>query len=88
MPDWKYEIDVSDVFPDDSLDVADKALIIAERIRHKFDGLELGSSERTVLHDLCDDLKLIGDEDEFDEVWEEMYVWAERNRLWIKTWGF
>ena len=87
MAAWRRTVDVSDVFRDGALPIAAKAGAIWARLRALapwgadpgldalLDGLEAGA----VAGDFGRDVAC------FDDVWEGVYDWADRERVWIVT---
>lgn len=78
MPEWKKHVDVSQWFHDDALSVADKAKAITDHLRPL-----IGDDEDAA--ELLDELAHQDDADEFDYVWNDLYDWADANRVWINT---
>lgn len=71
MPRWKQRIDVREAFETENmLAIAD--ILKAEGVPESLVGDVRSAAE-------------IGDKDEFDRVWEEVYDWADDNRVWIAT---
>lgn len=78
---WDHTVKIADVFHDDDLafDVK-RDLIVARfaRLKQKF-------PEDWDLELLLDELSDTTGDEEFDDVWESLYDWADDNRVWIET---
>lgn len=81
MRHWQRHLRVGDVFHDDALSVEEKAETIGKRFKTLFPG---DSDVAEFADELYDAAKSDGVEG-FDEVWESIYDWADRNDLWIET---
>ena len=83
LPVWDRRLDVSDVFHNDALTFTEKRDAIMHKLRatgwlddrDMFDGLVLA----------VDGLADAVDENEFDGWWDEVYGYADYDRVWIKT---
>lgn len=83
MNPWRTKINVSDVFHNDELTLAQKASSIANRLRAKFPADD-------ELDDLLFELEEAGEHNStsyFDAVWDGVYDWADAKRVWIETWA-
>lgn len=90
MVHWQGKLTVKDCFHDDALSIPQKADIISKRLLGKIEEWRGNGSfdedECDELMYLAQDLKDSHDADEFDEIWEQIYDWADHGRrLWIET---
>ena len=93
MTVWKHHVDVTGTFHSETLTVAEKAAAIAAQIKaaavYADDDLDL-----VELVDLVDELADIGERTEvpeaqatadFDDIWSQLYDWADRNQVWLNA---
>lgn len=85
MTRWRFKFDVSDVFHNDALTVAEKSKTIAERLR-KVRWFDLADdTDREDLLDYADAISCMDNADDFDHVWNAFYDWCDLNRVWVTT---
>lgn len=82
MPTWRYTVDLKDVWRNEGLTFEERRTEIARRIRASRWAEE---SPWTVFHNLVDELAEVGSVEEFDQVWDEIYDYADMDRCWIAT---
>lgn len=78
---WDRKIYVGDIFHNDDIPFELKRDSIVKRLRSM---VRPRKDEDFVC--LIEDLEVTEDEDEFDDVWNDIYDWADENRVWIETW--
>lgn len=83
MTRWMETVDLSLVWHDDALSLADKARYIAGQLN----ACALVDSDLEDLTDELMDAAREGDDEWFDSVWSGIYDWADDNRVWINIWG-
>jgi len=84
---WKLKVDVTEEFSafgdEEATFKTTRDLIVA-----KLEALDLSEfNEQDVeqLDEIVEALRYSPDLDEFDDHWEELYDWADDNRLWIEV---
>lgn len=90
MVHWQCKLNVKDLFHNEGLTVEQKAQQISERLLGKIEEWRGNGSlqdyECDDIRDLAIDLKDAKDAEEFDDIWEGIYEWADYgHRLWIAT---
>ena len=83
MSKWRHIVDVSQVFHEESMTYEGRRDRIVTQLRKLAD--KMGGADADLLSDLLDDLEGADNEDEFDSFWDEIYDWADDNRVWINT---
>lgn len=78
MANWSEQIDLHEIFHNDDMSVRQKASMIGSKFRNS-----IGCDND--LLDLLIDLEDTDTPDSFDDVWSEIYDWADENRVWIRT---
>jgi hypothetical protein len=93
MANWRYTINIQPEWSqaqDDQLSIRSLIYVIKER----FESSNLPQDLRDDFEDFMDSLEQLVEEsdedgdvdaDEFDAVWNDVYNWADRNRIWINT---
>ena len=79
MSNWKYTINLSEFYHDDNLTINEKGKRIVE-ISKYFRIIKDAELENILF--LFNDVESIED---FDEIMNYFYDWADINRVWIKT---
>jgi hypothetical protein len=83
MSNWKYMIDVADIFHSDR-PITSKAHLIALRIR--VSDWYANTTDKPWLESLCSDLdRLVNTVWEFDDVWDQVYGQADMDHCLINT---
>jgi len=80
---WQQEIDLSDIFHNDTLSFEARRDNIAKRIR-----LSQWFKSKDDFDDLppiVEELEETPDSDAFDEVWNAVYDEADADKVWIRT---
>jgi hypothetical protein len=86
MAKWNYEVDIKDIFHNEDLSFTEHRDAIVARFRAQSWFKQLVSEhEDYELSDLIDDLSDTANGAEFDEVWNDIYDWADHYRMWIRT---
>lgn len=90
MNEWRHTFDVSDLWRNDDLPVAEKGRIIAGRLRAQPWFKRVDIDTWGSLDQIADNLaELPADVDEaaeeFDGWWDEFYDIADHERIWVKT---
>jgi hypothetical protein len=83
MAVWLHTIDLGDIFHDHSLAFEKKRDLIVERLRAS-DWVKQ-AHPNSLVADTVDELAETFDEEEFDEVWNDLYDRADVDRVWIET---
>lgn len=91
---WRYRINIGEIWER----ARDKEITIQELAKYivKEFKLRLGSAfgEDTEFGDIIDNLESIAEDrtenqedlmEMFDDIWGEVYAWADKNRVWIST---
>ena len=94
MANWKYQIDLSDIFNkfnDDGEITTDEPIQkIAMDIYHRFskfmDAHPDMFEDDYSTEDTIDSLKYCDDVNEIDSALSELYDFCDANRIWINTW--
>lgn len=90
MANWKMKIDVSDIwqkYEDDNDFEAFKSelLTVLNSETEKISDV-LGEDEAREYEDMVQEIEYgADDEDEFDYIWQNLYDWADVNKVWIAT---
>ena len=84
MPHWAYTLDVSDVFHSKDLSFEQIRDAIVKHIQGNYWYARHGGVD-TDLGDLVEELAEVSSAPEFDDVWNEIYNQADRDRCWIVT---
>lgn len=87
--DWQFTFDVSDVWDKAPKHYTPSAFagLIAKRIRES----KFYQEERRVLVNIVNKLQNAADFeslstfDDFDEIWDDFYNYADKNKIWVKT---
>lgn len=79
--EWAHKLELGELWQNDDLDFPTKRDLIVAR----FKTLPMYSDDWD-LYDLVEELAATGHIDEFDEVWDELYDWADIHRVWIGLW--
>jgi len=91
MPKWKHQVNVKASFHNDDMTFTQRRDAICKTFRKApfwpkdHEELERADAETWRIWELVDELADTEGEDEFDWVWDEIYDWADRNRVWIAT---
>lgn len=85
MPVWRYTVDLSEVFHDERLTFEQRRDEIVRIIRESEWFAEKVHDQHETLPLLVADLADASDIGLFDEVWNDVYDWADIDRAWIKT---
>lgn len=90
MANWKYRIDVADIwqqYPDeiDFLDFKTQLLDILKNAVEDLRDIIDDEDEIMSLEDIVNGLEYSDDEEEFDQAWQDLYDWADYNKVWIAT---
>lgn len=87
MNEWKYTLDLSDIYHSDLYNLPEKAGIIAMRIQgSKFYGTAWGSEIADVVEEFLDlNEEYRADVAWFDAIMSSLYDLADSSRVWIKT---
>jgi hypothetical protein len=88
MNNWKHRLDVSDVFHDDTLTLAEKTKPIVRRIKSAR-GFKQADDDSwgglsSVLEELADAAEE-GDTGWWDAVWDAVYDFMDEERVWVIT---
>lgn len=83
MVRWAGQLELGDMFHDESKPFEQRRDIIVERIRSAVWWDEDDYDLTTITEELSDTEGI----DEFDEVWGQFYDWADANRVWVDTFG-
>lgn len=83
MADWKYNINLKDVFHNDQLTFEQSRDAIVSRLRRS--AWFKSKGEFDDLPQLVEELADTTDVNEFDEVWDSIYNEADADRAWIVT---
>lgn len=78
---WFHKLDLTDVFHNDDLTFEQKRNEIAHRIRTS----RFFAADELYLTEIYQRIEDAEDTDEFDDVWEEFYDYADRERIWVAT---
>jgi Zn-dependent M32 family carboxypeptidase len=90
MAKWIMKIDVSDIwqkYEDDNDFEAFKSelLPVLQSKTEKISNV-LGEDEAREYEDMVQEIEFSADdEDEFDYIWQDLYDWADANKVWIST---
>lgn len=82
MPQWNEIIYVSDVFHNESMTYEDKRDTIVGRVK-KSNWYQ--KRPGTFLEDIAEGLATAEDTEDFDYWWDQLYDWADYDRVWIAT---
>lgn len=77
---WRVQIELGDIFHDDDIPFPEKRDEIVKRVR---EGCKAFTTYE--LEEILDSLADCEDEDDFDTYWDDLYDWADENRVWIGT---
>lgn len=83
MTNWKYTINLKDVFHNDELTFIESRDAIVKRLRQS--AWFKGKDEFDDLPQLVEELADTASEVEFDEVWDAIYNEADADKVWITT---
>ena len=78
MTIWRQKIYLGDLF-NNNLPFEERRDRIVERMK-EVDG-------NKYLDVILEDLANSGSSEEFDSLWDEVYDWADINKVWIDTWN-
>ena len=87
MISWKSTLDVSDIWmnePDEKLfkEIGQRVMTKADEMLVKGQVLE---TDRDDLWSLGDAIQFAVDQDDFNQLWNDVYDWADyQKRLWVK----
>jgi len=84
MPHWTYTIMLGDVWRDENLTFEQRRDAITARLRTSQWLAELGG-EGSTLADLVQELAESADVEAFDDLWNDLYDFADTDRAWIDT---
>jgi hypothetical protein len=88
MANWKHTLDLSDIWnsePNSELYTEISKRLTAKAAEMKNAGT-ITEEDYDDLCDVSDDIQSITDVEDFDNLWDEVYDWADHDhRLWIKT---
>lgn len=76
-------IELGDIFENEDLSFPERRDSIVTRIRE--DQFVLNHDDKDELLGLVDELQEAVDSEDFDQVWDEIYDWADVNLVWIDT---
>lgn len=89
MSNWKYKIDVVDLwekYPEEISFEEFKEELMPILSEAATDLSYIFQDEETMkLEDIIREIEDSEDEDEFDYAWQNLYDWADENRVWIAT---
>jgi Zn-dependent M32 family carboxypeptidase len=89
MANWKFKIDVSEIWQkyedDNDFESFISELIPALKAKQDEVTEKVDEDEAMDYEDMLNDLEGTTDEDEFDFVWQQLYDWADFNKVWIAT---
>lgn len=96
MGKWNYQLQVKDLFQpfkeseDGDIPVKDIAAKIAERMQVLYKHMEKrepsANGMLSELDDFITELKdFPGDLSDFNQLWDNVYDWADENRVWVAT---
>ena len=91
--DWKVKIDVSKLWPEDEEAMEDQSQFdkftfeLAQSLEDQGASVEnaLGEDARYLYDGFIELIRGAEDSEEFDQVWEDLYDWADMSRVWINT---
>jgi hypothetical protein len=94
MANWKYQIDLSDIFSkfDDEGNITTDepiqkiAMDIYQKFAHFMDAHPEMFEDDYSTEDTIDNLKYCDSVEEIDTLLCELYDFADANRIWINTW--
>jgi len=88
---WTYKLDVSDVWQkvkDDKMKLSDFCALVVKRIDELMPKVDI--LDGMLLREIRDNLDALAvdsfpDVDDFDDIWKDLYNWADRARCWVAT---
>ena len=90
MANWKFKIDVSEVWKkyedDEDFDSFKEELLPILKSKQDEIAKKLDDEDEVMdYEDLVNEIDMTEDEDEFDYAWQGLYDWADANKVWIST---
>lgn len=90
MANWVIKIDVADIWQkyedDEDFDAFKEELLPILKSKVEEVSKKLGEEEAMEFEDLVSEIEYnADDEDEFDYIWQQLYDWADSNRVWLGT---
>lgn len=83
---WKAKLRIGDVFHNDGLSFEQRRDAIVRRFRALLQAGDVSQDSFGLsISELVDELAETENPDEFDWVWDEIYDWADTERVWIET---
>ena len=83
LPSWANHVNLRDVFNDESLSFEERRDEIVRRLRAS--SWLRGRDEFEDPMEIIEWLAVAEDAEEFDELWDDLYDHADRERCWIGT---
>lgn len=84
---WSHNVKIGTIWQaleNEDITVNESAKLIASKLRTLVPRVDNDGYVAIELEELCDDLVADAhDAESFDDVWERVYDWADRNRVWI-----
>lgn len=81
---WRYRIELADLwkkFEAEEIDIEVICKKTAERIKKSL----IPAFLRVELEPICDQLQHTDDVEDFDQIMEELYEFADQNKIWVET---
>lgn len=85
MAQWKYTVNIADIWNNDELPFEERRDEIVKRIRASDWYKVRNATDLSELFSLTEDLEVSDTPDEFDEYWNLLYDEADADRCWIAT---
>jgi len=84
---WKFTIDLSDIWSDELEFSPELAKKIYDRIMEKFEEIQkaVGDDAASELSNLAEYVRDSSDDEEFDSTMTDLYDWADAESVWVKT---
>lgn len=78
---WDHRLNLADVFHNDDLTFEAKR----DEIVHRIKAARFYRDDDWTLWSVVDELADTTDTDDFDNVWDAFYDWADAHRVWVET---
>lgn len=78
---WTHRLHLGDVFHNDDMTFEARRGAIVRRIK----AARFYSDDNWTLWSVVDELADTTDPEDFDNVWDAFYDWADSNRVWVDT---
>lgn len=81
MPVWNYDLDISDVFHNETMSLEQIQEAIVRRIQMS----RFWDSDDFELQVLTENIRAAETVKDFDYWWNQFYYWFDDNRVWVST---